>query len=522
MNALRWLFAACVLGAASVAANAAANPYFISDLHLGVGKNAQGQWSPLEDFRWHDAIVAFLDHVSAVTHDDAELVILGDMLELWQSSKLSCVAVGPVVSCNVQDCAGSNTGCSEKDALSRTAHVTRQHDVTLKALGSFAVRGNNRIVIVPGNHDAALLLPSVAALLKKAIGAPEGRVVVEKTGRWQSKDGLVVAEHGHQFDPVNAFAGWPAPFSRKDGGGVLFRPGGELLVQTFYNRYEQQFEAIDNFATETEGLGYAIRELGTSGVVVGIGDFAYFLLVRSTFDQMLDWLGGADEGGDVAWDVAQIRKSNDVALLIGSLPLQSPERAALAEAHRRGELASLLGRLTDDEISMLCDRAEFLLRKDESAPSTGTQCPTLTAKDGNLGYFAGKLLKRDDDDLMLYLAKAREDLKLQKNPFKLFVYGHTHSARQPRPIKVTPEWEVSVVNTGAFQRIASAEFIASLPLAERNSPTFLSDLKLERLPECYSFVRLKRQGYPASGELRFWRREAVTGRWEEGEACRKP
>ena len=34
--------------------------YFISDLHLGAGRLADGSWNRREDFRWNDALVEFL------------------------------------------------------------------------------------------------------------------------------------------------------------------------------------------------------------------------------------------------------------------------------------------------------------------------------------------------------------------------------------------------------------------------------------------------------------------------------
>jgi UDP-2,3-diacylglucosamine pyrophosphatase LpxH len=495
--------------------------FFVSDLHLGVGRTANGSWSPLEDFRWHAAFASFLDHLSRTTNDDAELVILGDMLELWQSSRMQCSRLAGVTSCTVLDCVGGGTGCSEGEARARVRNVVKQHAATLRALGAFAARGANRVVIVPGNHDAALLFPSVVAVVTQAIGAPPRRVQVAASGRWLSADKAVLAEHGHQFDKVNAFAGWPTPFTVTSAGRTLNRPGGELLVQTFYNRYEQEFETIDNFTTETEGIGYAIRELGARGVVVGVHEFAYFLLVRSTVKQRFDWLGPQPPAeGEAEWDLALIRKDYDAALVIESLPRDAPERQVLAAAYPRGELAGLLPELSDQELVMLCDRIEVTAGVAEPAGAAPAQrCPKQGGRDANLGYFAGKLLKRDDDELTSYLSQAREQTTAGGAPFRLFVFGHTHAAAQPRPLKVAPEWEVSVVNTGAFQRIATPEFIASLPAAEVDDPAFLSKLKLEGLPDCYSFVMLKGAGPATVAALRFWTRSAGAKTWRESESC---
>lgn len=524
MSATRILsvLAGCVLVAVGLACNAAGT-YFVSDTHFGVGRDASGKWSALEDFRWHDAFVAFLDHISASSGDEAQLVILGDMLELWQSNRMQCSTIAGVVTCTVKDCGGRSSGCSEQEALARLQNIVVQHGATLRALGAFAARGKNRVVIVPGNHDAALLLPSAGALLVQAIGAPPQRVVVASSGRWLSEDGQVLAEHGHQFDAVNSFDGWPTPFVNTAGKRSMERPGGELLVQTFFNRYERQFEAIDNFGTESEGLGYAMRYLRAKGVVFGVADFAHFLLLRSTIEQRFDWLGEAPAESHVEWDIARIRKTDHAGFVLDSLEPRSPQRQVLADAFAKGELSSLLKQLTDEDIQTLCDRIEFFAqqRSQQADKPAIEHCPSKAGSDANLGYFAGKILKKDDEDLIAYLARTRSTLPTAQRSFVVYVYGHTHSAKQPRPVAVTPEWEVSVVNTGAFQRIASHEFIDSLPEGIRAAPAFLATLTLEQLPECYSFVSLQHAAKKPSAVLRYWRRDPKSKDWGEAEDCKR-
>jgi hypothetical protein len=57
---------------------------FISDLHFGLGKRPDGQWSHKEDFRWPGALKGFLDEMGRRGGDRVDLVIVGDFLELWQ------------------------------------------------------------------------------------------------------------------------------------------------------------------------------------------------------------------------------------------------------------------------------------------------------------------------------------------------------------------------------------------------------------------------------------------------------
>jgi hypothetical protein len=56
----------------------------ISDHHMGLGRNAAGAWSPTEDFRWPKALKGFLDSLSQRGNHAVDLVVAGDLFELWQ------------------------------------------------------------------------------------------------------------------------------------------------------------------------------------------------------------------------------------------------------------------------------------------------------------------------------------------------------------------------------------------------------------------------------------------------------
>src|SRR6188768_2247437 len=59
----------------------------ISDLHMGLGRNAAGEFHRTEDFRWPSALRGFLSAVSKEGGVRVDLVIAGDFLELWQRPK---------------------------------------------------------------------------------------------------------------------------------------------------------------------------------------------------------------------------------------------------------------------------------------------------------------------------------------------------------------------------------------------------------------------------------------------------
>ena len=124
----RKLMAAALLGAVLCSpAWAAQRLYFISDLHLGVGRDSSsGAWSTLEDFRWHDDLTAWLDHISTQSDHSAHLVVLGDMLELWQSHRTTCTTQNGALICKTEDCTAKDfrlhaTGGARTDAQYRHA-----------------------------------------------------------------------------------------------------------------------------------------------------------------------------------------------------------------------------------------------------------------------------------------------------------------------------------------------------------------------------------------------------------------
>ena len=114
----------------------------LSDLHMGEGRDATGVWSPFEDFRWSDEFELFLAALDAETEVATNLVLNGDTFELVQAEGNDCSYREQVL------------GCSEADALSRLTRVLDAHRGDVAALGAFARSGDNRLVLVPGDHDA--------------------------------------------------------------------------------------------------------------------------------------------------------------------------------------------------------------------------------------------------------------------------------------------------------------------------------------------------------------------------------
>ena len=173
---------AVALGTIVFAAQPAARSIVvIGDLHMGPGRDASGNWHPYEDFRWRDEFIAFLDAVDR-QEGDIDLVINGDLFELLQSTTVQC----------------ERTGCTPEEALQRLEAAIKAHADELAAIGKFAAAKSNRVHIVAGDHDAALLIPRLWERALAAFGAP--LLGPGSTGRTRpfGRDDTLVSECGRR------------------------------------------------------------------------------------------------------------------------------------------------------------------------------------------------------------------------------------------------------------------------------------------------------------------------------------
>ena len=254
---------------------------FISDLHLGVGRQQDGSWDPTEDFRWPKALEGFLNKISEEGHERVDLVIVGDFLELWQPP--------PEIACKG---ASADLGCTldEMEALSRL--VVRAHVNELTMLRAFAERGENRLHIIPGNHDSTLRYERVWRPVGDALNAENGRVNLVASGIWSSPDGQIVAEHGHQIGlDVNRYETWPRILQRRGEIIYVIRPWGELFVQKLFNEQERVYPIIDNLSPETAGARYRAADRGLWGSTTDIARMLFFNLWEASPKQEMIMLG---------------------------------------------------------------------------------------------------------------------------------------------------------------------------------------------------------------------------------------
>lgn len=493
-----------LLSAAAVWAGSQRYGVLISDLHVGAGKQAYGAWKPIEDFRWQVEFDAFLDNIADRAGNQADLVLVGDVFELWQSPSMECSTDAEAPRCVVSDCndADPELGCSEAEALARLRAIVAQHKAFVDALGRFAQRGSNRVFIVPGNHDAALLFPRVREFLQDQFAGT--RVQVLSQGYWLSDDGLVYADHGHQFDDVNEFDGWPSPFVERDGVRRLRKPWGENMVQQFYNQYESVFPIIDNLSSEADGVEFALHEVSLGASATAVGRFMRFFLFQQSLRQAYQALGEDKGAGDgkPKWDYAQVR-AQAADWFLDVFDGDAVMKARVVRARDSGTIELEPGRFTDQEIDAIC-----------AAKSKVAGAAPCASADANLSAAVKGLLLSHSQRLERYLSQTFQRIAAERQTVpEAYVYAHTHSARAAEQLTIDMLREpvrIHYANTGAFQRIATKAQIKEIMDVRRASSVM--QIQPEQLPPCYSYVWLEPYDRSPSLQLMKWR-SGPDGRW---------
>jgi UDP-2,3-diacylglucosamine pyrophosphatase LpxH len=487
---------------------------FVSDLHLGQGR-AGDRWDAFEDFRWSAALHDFLQHLRSSEAGSVDLILLGDVLELWQYREGNCA--GP-----------DDLGCTEAESLQHATKVIAAHKADLAELGAFAQERDNRVVIVPGNHDGALLFPAVAQAVVTASGSGAPRLAVAQAGFWISNDGQVLADHGHQMDPLNAFPEWPNPF-RSNGVKVrIRRPWGEVFVREFYNHYEDKYEILDNLASEATALGYARSVEGTLGTLKAAGQYVGLLLFKNSLSQLAGFLG-ADGRPAKAWKISQVRAQGGAFLRDSAAGDRTANLGQVVAALDPRDLEQAAAALSDAQIAAICDLRQA---QHENAagigdppvplcPFTGSLGGSDNPESGSDGGSLGNMLDRRALDKVItdYLTgryTALRDAQVVSRTFGYYIYGHTHVARSPWQIP----WHggtIKVVNTGAWQRVADDAAIKRIAPAGHPADV-LKTASLEQLPACYSAV-FARRGADGNREVTLQHWQYIGGQGQLAPNC---
>lgn len=439
----------------------------ISDLHMGPGRAASGNWDPYEDFRWRDEFIAFLGALNA-QGGDVDLVINGDLFELLQSSTAPCLT----------------EGCTSAEAVARLDEVIKAHGVELAAIGKLAAARSNRVHIVPGDHDAALLLPEVWRRAAAAFATMTDRVVLVTSGSWISPDGRVHVEHGHQL-PLSAdrFSKWPDPTVAIDRRTYIERPWGERVILPFYDRTEWKYPIVDNIAEEGVGAKFVSTPESTLDESAML---LRFFLTKTTWQQFrMDLDDGEVQAPE--WDLKKIRA--DLAAFVStSLPGDDPF-AVHVKKLSASELGEVGAALTDQQIVAVCDyraairrarrRMERVLTQLSGVGAPMPECPRTPDTVGSAFEY---YWRSRDQQIVQHIPHAKD--------LDLVVLGHTHLL--DRPFRPLGDRGPAVVTSGAWQRTIHPNDLKAI------------DAPLESLPACYSFVEIHAGG-PRRAQARSWR-----------------
>ena len=464
----------------------------VSDLHMGAGRG--------NHFRWSPEFSAFLLAIDSQYRSAVDLVLNGDTFELPPD---------------------------EAAALTAVEGVLAAHTAELEALSAFAKAGSNRVVLIPGDADAALRIASVAERVVRALPSSSDRVLVATAGYWLSGDGKVHAEHGH---------------------GIGFRPLDSAALRGLHQRLEAIYPVVHYVAVHGSGAKYAVAADNT----LASGDAAVQLVREALFNVSWQQFRMELDDGEVQtprWDLTQAR-SQGAALLASSLADDDPLKGLAAKLAADGQLATVAGELTDQELTALCDyraavrraRRRFEPVVTQFAPRgpAVTECPrTPDTRGAIFEYFW-----RSRDELYGdYVERARRrssapstSLGPGSNAPAVFAIGHSHLADRAQsyanmisggllkipmegfsPVRgaLTPV----VINGGAWNRTITPVQLERLK-AERGVSwhEFLQSLEPEALPPCYSFVLVPAYDKEPAPAVRYWRQDS-DGAWGVAPAC---
>ncbi len=469
----------------------------ISDLHFGQGRVSPKEWHPQEDFRWSGALQGFLDRISTCAGEMVDLVIAGDLLELWQPPKgLECKS------------RNEELGCTPNELTAITRSVVRAHANDFATLGRFADQGANHIHIIPGNHDAALLLAEPWAIVKAAIRSNKGRVTRVDTGIWVGgTEDSVVVEHGHQIgSDANSYKNWPEITRRSGRQDYVLRPWGERFVQKLFNEQENVYPVIDNLSPETAGARYRMADRGLWKSIADVARFVAFNAFETSLTQLVQALGEPESPEE--WNVKVGRAMNH-RLFADALPSDDPFRITLlgdtTEATKlRKELDALAHdpeRLPDEEVKLLCGQLAIRTKKE-------VVCQERTA-----GALAQGLLSTKEAVMAVHL---RERLKMPSlAQMRVFIYGHTHQLEEAWTVTATDLRRVTVLNTGAFQRVVDEPGYLGIAAQKGWTATkALRRMSVDDLPACYTAVVVALgPSIPEARTIRWYMQEGEVGRF---------
>lgn len=362
--------------------------FIVSDLHIGMGRDASGELDPQEDFK---SEVEFRELVEHVTERGGHLVINGDWVDFLQIEPFEVTGA-------YESADGIPLLWGAEEALVKLETLFRTHVEHFAALEGL-VGGGGKLTVIQGNHDPEWFFPAETAgtepplqkRLRARLGNPSEDVLRFEPTSLQV--GGVHIEHGHQrCEPMNAFQRHPNIFHRDrlDRRLRVEYLWGSRFVVEFFNGLERRHPYADNLKPRTRALWLGIRNGWVGGKVAA--DFVGFLWgAGMPWRDLPEILGPQD-----AIELVQRVPDDDLrAMLVGLYQEDAEFREALDEKLDAG----LAGRAVAGE------RTE--LGREEVVAETTVE---------TLGLFRKKRELRQAKEL------------LEQPGLIATVFGHTHGA----------------------------------------------------------------------------------------------
>jgi UDP-2,3-diacylglucosamine pyrophosphatase LpxH len=251
----------------------------ISDLHIGSDK--------IDDFD-PDIERCFVDFISALMAKGlgVELVINGDFLDFVQASPYKDPDLENETSSGIPLC------FTEIQSQAKLNNIAAKHPEVFNALHAFLANDKaNRLVILPGNHDADFFFSGVrdlcGSLVCKNIPELSARLSFHLRSVYRpAACPWAWIEHGHQYDRVNSFflgeqACWNSnnlPILKdKYGTPRLLECVGTRFLNRFLNDLDEKYPLVDN----VKPFSRFLRVFGASALTPGTGPIKAALAVYS-------------------------------------------------------------------------------------------------------------------------------------------------------------------------------------------------------------------------------------------------
>lgn len=422
----------------------------ISDLHIGSG--------PLDDCdeQLEKHVTGFLEQLCS-RQTAVELVINGDFLDFaqadpWKGAELESVSPLGIPLC-----------FTEEQSVAKFESIANEHELVFKALGELLkCKPGNRLVILPGNHDADFFWPKVRALFAdKVCDTANGtrdrlRFHLEQAYCPNEAKGIWI-EHGNQYDPINSFfvdeyeptvgahmgrklywsSNSPPIFVDQRGCQRLYECIGTRFLIKFMNQLDADYPFVDNVKPFSKFL----TTFGASALAVGYGPLKASLaifgmaryLVKTIATNTGDLLGiDTEQSGQVGSLVAQVfarlsvdeKKAFVKRLRERGFAIDRPLEMYFGEPVLRDQLLTYLS----ENLDLVAD-----------LPQPNSSYLSISGDDGYMSLVRG--FNIDETRELIFAAEKT----IARNNVDVAIMGHTHEP-------VNDPANTRYFNTGSWTR----------------------------------------------------------------------